>query len=305
MNYSQKRYISWVLCFCLFFQTLCLPAIYAQDVSESSPISSIISVLGNSSSQIGSSQGEAGGSLGSFSIPSWISKGAGFFSSLFGGGDDDDEKQAQAQQAQTGVNSAKSALSTLGNSAGNVTNNINKIKDVTGQQTTAGGGLGGLTKIAGDIQKVLKTVGNALVTIGNLVKSVGQILSTVGKILSAIPWTAAIGQVLEKVGTVLQKVGTVILNIGNVLLKVSEVAATADNLFGELIGGLKTAVTDGWKQGGEEAEAFSKQLDEKYGINNDGDGIEDTGETTNLEVEDSTDETVTDADQGPITDVEM
>ena len=137
-----------------------------------------------------------------------------------------------------------------------------QVKQTIGSQAKGKGGTFGLlTKFAAGAQKALIKTGQMLQKIGKLLKTVGQALQVIGKVLSAIPWTSAIGVMLTNVGSILQKVGGALDAIGQVIENIGQTAVKADANFGDMLKQVFNAGKKGWIQGGKDAEAFQKNLD--------------------------------------------
>lgn len=139
------------------------------------------------------------------------------------------------------------------------------VKKTIGDQAAAAAGttFGAMTKAASGVQKALIKTGQMLQKIGKMLKTVGQVLSTIGKVLSAIPWTSAIGAMLTKIGALLTKIGTALDYAGQAIEKIGQTAADADANFGDMLSDVFEAGKEGWKKGGEDAEAFEKKLDDE------------------------------------------
>jgi hypothetical protein len=85
----------------------------------------------------------------------------------------------------------------------------------------------------------------------------------------------------------------------NRISKTAQVASNADDIFGTILGDIPNAVKDGWKKGGEEADAYSEQLNSKITKYN----PSASQENSSTETQDSESETTSDADQGDIADI--
>ena len=277
MKHSLKKYISLFLCFCLFIQPFIFSsALYAETIfTDGSTVDDITSKLSNSASQVGGVQG----------------------SSIKTGSAGDDADQADIDKANQKTGEASANLNKINGTTGNINSQIQQVKQATAMNDNSD--VNALTKITATIQKILIKVGETLISIGQLLKTVGQALQAIGAVLKAIPWTHAAGVALENVGKILYKVGTVVENVGKVIKSTGEAAAQADNAFGGFLGNITDAIKNGWKQGGEEADAYSNELNAKFSNLDTATSQQDS--TVNNE--DSNSENTSDVDQGDIIDM--
>ena len=124
-------------------------------------------------------------------------------------------------------------------------------------------------------------------------------LQAIGAVLKAIPWTAAIGEALQTVGKVLQQIGNVVEKVGNVVKTTGEVASQADNNFGSFLDNVTDAIKTGWREGGEQADAYSAELNAKFSTQNTATSQDDS----TIQIDNSNSETTSDLDQGDIVDM--
>lgn len=174
--------------------------------------------------------------------------------------DMDGDAKAQVRDANANLDAAKGEVK---ESKDNVGAAQGEVKAVGATVNGDGNTFEKMTKTAAGVQKVLIKTGQMLQKVGQTLKTVGQALQAIGKVLSAIPWTAAIGQALERVGQVLYQVGSALDSIGKVIEEIGQTAADSDMNFGDMLGKVFEAGKDGWKKGGEEAEAYSQKLDDE------------------------------------------
>lgn len=279
MKRSSRKFISVILCLCMLFESMIFSAAAvaeeAKVFEDGYTTDSITSTLNQSSSGVSSAKGSDTGSATASS-------------------DATDEEKATAAQ---GNEKAAAQMKKLDGKDAEISAGSKSVAEATAQEDNSS--VNALTKLTAGIQKVLLTVGKALQTIGKLLKTVGQALQAIGAVLKLIPWTAAVGAALQSVGKTIYKIGTVVEMVGNVLVKTGEAAANADNTFGGLLEGITSAVKEGWKKGGEEADAYSESLASKLKAADTSTSMEGASETT----EDSSSETVEDAEQGDIADI--
>ncbi len=278
MNYYYRRLICSFLCLCLVIQPFVFNAAFAQTrkVFEGGQSKeSIFQQLNDSAAGVSGVQGS--------DIPSSQAN--------------DDASDSEKATAASANQNASDQMGRIRNAPGDITSAANEAAAVTTLKNN--NSVGDLTSTTSKIQATLFKIGNTLVKIGSTLKSVGQALQAVGAILKAIPWTHAAGVALENVGKLLYRIGTVVENIGNIIIKTAQVASNADDIFGTILGDIPNAVKDGWKKGGEEADAYSEQLNSKLSKNNPAA----SQENSSTETQDSESETTSDADQGDIADI--
>ena len=278
MNHFYRRLICMFLCFCMVVQPIVFNAALAENVKvyeNGYTKGSLADKLNDSASAVSDAQSADKGKTDSSVKPS-------------------DTDKANASSS---LNDASAEMGKIGNSSSDISSASKAATAAVSQNDNSS--VGALTSTTAKIQDTLFKVGNTLVNIGTTLKSVGQALQLIGGVLKAIPWTHAIGVVLENIGKILYRVGTVVENIGNVIIKTAQIASSADDLFGTLLGNIPNAIKDGWKKGGEEADAYSEQLNSQLSKND----TSKSQEKSTTETKDSNSETTKDADQGDIADI--
>ena len=278
MNRIYRRFVSLFLCFCMIVQPIIFNAAYAQSAKVyegGKSKGTLTNELNESAATVGSQQNEE--------IPE--------------GQETKDTTDQEKATAESGKQEAAAQMDRVKNSPSDITGAANTANAAVNKSNN--NSVGDLTSTTKDIQETLFKVGNTLIQVGQLLKTVGQIMQAVGIAMQCFPFTAPAGKVIEQIGHTLYQVGSVVEAIGNVIVKTAEVASSSDDIFGTLLGEIPNAVKQGWKKGGEEADAYSEQLNAKLSKND----TSKSQENSTTETKDSESETTKDAEQGDIADI--
>ena len=279
-----RRFICLFLCLCMVVQPMLIQALYAEETKiyeGGNTRESITNKLNGAANEVSTNLNQSRGEISKATSDTKASNAS-----------DSKKIEALGEVDKASANTNEAQISAQGIGAAS-----SKLNAVT--QQNGSGSVGEMTSETAGIQDTLIKIGNSLISIGRTLKTVGQALQAVGIAMQAFPFTAPAGKVLETVGIALYRVGTVLDAVGQVLVKTGQVAAGSDDIFGTLLGDVTNAVKDGWKKGGEEANAYSAELNSKLSKNN----PSASQENSSTETKDSESETTKDAEQGDIADI--